>query len=81
MDSMETLKRGNARGPAVVLPGRSSKSLLILHVAGLVEDVEMPPPARRKRYPALTDGEVGVLRAWIDQMPPSSPAGTRVRRF
>ena len=69
MDSLESLMRGNKQGPPVVLPGSSSKSLLILHVANQVEDVEMPPPARRKSYPALTEAEIGVLRAWIDQIP------------
>jgi hypothetical protein len=40
---------------------------LIHHVAGLIEDVEMPPLERRNEYEPLTPEQIGLLRAWIDQ--------------
>jgi hypothetical protein len=40
---------------------------LIDYVSGNVPDSEMPPKARRKRFPALRRDEVALLRAWIDQ--------------
>jgi hypothetical protein len=40
---------------------------LIDYVSGSVPDSEMPPKARRKRFPALSADEVALLRAWIDQ--------------
>src|SRR5262245_57379102 len=47
----------------VIRPGRSAGSVLIDRVAGLGEDGQMPPGKAKK----LTDDEVGILRAWIDQ--------------
>jgi mono/diheme cytochrome c family protein len=47
-----------------ILVGNSAKSPLIHYVAGLVEDMEMPPPGRGR---TLTKEEISVLRAWIDQ--------------
>ena len=37
---------------------------MIHYVAGLVEDMQMPPPGKGDR---LTAQQVGILRAWIDQ--------------
>ena len=47
---------------SVILPGRSSQSALVLHVAALDETRVMPPEGER-----LTAEQVGLLRAWIDQ--------------
>ena len=47
-----------------IVPGRSDQSKLILYVAGLDKDIQMPPPDRGQ---PLTPAQVGVLRAWIDQ--------------
>lgn len=52
---------GGDHGPALT-PGKSEDSLLIRYVAGLDEDQVMPPEGDR-----LTDEQVGLLRAWIDQ--------------
>jgi hypothetical protein len=67
MESRENLIKGGISGPPVVVPGNSAASLLIHHVSGQVEDVEMPPKTYRHDYPVLTDEEIGKLRAWIDQ--------------
>jgi len=59
----ESLKGGDENTNDVV-PGRSDQSKLILYVAGLDKEIQMPPPDRGQ---PLTAGQVGVLRAWIDQ--------------
>lgn len=48
-------------GKAIVA-GKSAESLLIQYVAGLDPDSVMPPKGK-----TLTDDEIGLLRAWIDQ--------------
>ena len=35
--------------------------------ADQVEDMEMPPPGKRDKYPALTDAQVATLKTWIDE--------------
>ncbi len=67
LDSRESLIAGGFSGPSVVVPGNSAESLLVHHVAGLIEDVEMPPLARRDEYEPLSTEQIGLLRAWIDQ--------------
>jgi hypothetical protein len=47
-----------------ILMGNSAQSPLIHYVARVVEDLEMPPEGKGE---PLTDEEVGILRAWIDQ--------------
>jgi mono/diheme cytochrome c family protein len=59
-DRAAALKGGN-NGP-VVIPGKSADSKLIRMVAGLEDKKIMPPSG-----PRLTDPEIAVLRAWIDQ--------------
>src|ERR1043166_1281867 len=63
LDNREAALKGGENGVDIV-PGNSAKSPLILYVAGLVEDMEMPP--RGKGQP-LTTNQIGLLRAWIDQ--------------
>ena len=55
------LKGGDTHGVAII-PGQSAQSPLIHYVAGLVEDMLMPPKGER-----LTAAQIGLLRAWIDQ--------------
>ncbi|HXT39353.1 MAG TPA: DUF1549 domain-containing protein, partial [Candidatus Angelobacter sp.] len=50
--------------PAIV-PGKSAESHLIELVAGLDPDSVMPQKGKR-----LTSGQIGLLRAWIDQGAP-----------
>ena len=63
LTSRQAALRGGEHGVDVV-PGQSAKSPLIHYVAGLVEDMQMPPEGRGT---PLTPHEIGLLRAWIDQ--------------
>jgi hypothetical protein len=61
LETREALLRGGEGGPAAVA-GRSADSLLIEVVASTDPNRRMP----QKGEP-LTAGEIGLLRAWIDQ--------------
>ncbi len=61
IESRETLLKGGDNGPAVVL-GRSDESELVALVAGLDPENVMPQKGSR-----LTEQQIGILRAWIDQ--------------
>jgi ankyrin repeat protein/mono/diheme cytochrome c family protein len=65
-DRASLLKGGN-RGQPVVVPGQPEAGELLRVVQDQVEDLEMPPPARRGKYPALTKDEVAKLNVWIAQ--------------
>jgi ankyrin repeat protein len=67
VDCRDAILKGGASGEAAVVPGYSEKSPLIDYVSGKVPDLEMPPKARRKTFPALGTDDVALLRAWIDQ--------------
>ncbi|MFV1965196.1 MAG: PSD1 and planctomycete cytochrome C domain-containing protein [Pirellulaceae bacterium] len=54
---------GGDSGKAV-LPGKSAESLLVLRIAGVGDDDRMPP---EDEGTPLTDREVAIVRAWIDQ--------------
>jgi hypothetical protein len=60
-DVKEMALRGGEHG-AVIVPGKSAESPMIHLVAGLKEDLIMPAEGER-----LTAGQVGLIRAWIDQ--------------
>jgi hypothetical protein len=68
LDNRESALKGGDGGVAIVA-GDSAKSPLIQYVARLVPDMEMPPEGKGE---PLTAGEVGLLRAWIDQGVPWS---------
>ena len=57
----DAVRGGDNFAPAIV-SGRSADSPLIRIVAGVEEDLVMPPEGAR-----LTNEQVGILRAWIDQ--------------
>ncbi len=61
LDSHERLLHG-ADGEPVVLEGNSAESLLVELIASDDEDFRMPP-----KGDGLTDEQVGLIRAWIDQ--------------
>jgi hypothetical protein len=63
IDDRDALLKGGEVGVAVI-PGQSAKSPLIHYVAGLAEDMEMPPKGKGD---PLTPGQISLLRAWIDQ--------------
>jgi len=64
LDNRESALKGGENNTNNIVPGKSAESLLIYYVAGLVEDMEMPPPGKGER---LTAQQIGFLRAWIDQ--------------
>jgi len=64
VDQKSSLLRGGESGEPSILPGKSGESYLIKVVAGLDADLLMPPKGKGKR---LSPGQVGLLRAWIDQ--------------
>lgn len=54
-------------GPAIV-PGRSEQSVLVFLVCGLIDEMLMPPPSDKPgQSEKLTNEQIGILRAWIDQ--------------
>src|SRR6202167_2300072 len=62
LDTREDALRGGKRGPALVL-GKPEESLLYRKIAGL-DQPQMPFGGR------LSDSEIAVFRAWIDQGAP-----------
>lgn len=63
LDRKTLMLRGGDSGEPGAILGNSGKSHLIQLVAGLEKDLRMPPDEED----ALTKGQIGVLRAWIDQ--------------
>jgi mono/diheme cytochrome c family protein len=58
-DGASALKGGNSG--AVIQPGKSAESALVLRIAGAPNMMAMPPGKK------LSPEQVGVIRAWIDQ--------------
>jgi ankyrin repeat protein len=67
VDSRTGLVQGGNSGEAALVPGQSDRSPLIEYVSGPGAILEMPPPAKRDRFPALTQEELQRLRTWVDQ--------------
>jgi hypothetical protein len=67
VDGRDAILSGGESGTAAIVPGHSEQSLLVDYVSGRVPDSEMPPKARRDRFPGLARDELALLRAWIDQ--------------
>jgi hypothetical protein len=63
LDTAEFIRRGGDSGPAVE-PGKSAESLLIDRVTASDASDRMPPESEGV---PLSNGEVAVLSAWIDQ--------------
>ncbi len=68
MDTKEgAFKTTENNGPAIK-PGDSKGSSVVLMVAGLIDEMLMPPPGGKPgENDPLTPGQIGILRAWIDQ--------------
>ena len=49
---------------AAIHSGDSARSPMVHYIAGLVEDMEMPPEGKA---PALSRDEIAMVRGWIDQ--------------
>src|SRR4051812_9790590 len=67
IETRDGILKGGDSKDAAVIPGQSGSSPLGHMVKDLVPEMEMPPVGKRKKFAALTDAEVGVVRAWIDQ--------------
>jgi mono/diheme cytochrome c family protein len=65
--SRESMMKGGQSGEAALTPGNSATSKLIRMVTDQIEDLEMPPLAKRNKYPALSKEEVALLKGWIDE--------------
>ncbi len=61
IETREVFFKGGDTGPAAVI-GKSAESLIVEAVSGLDPDTAMP-----KKGTKWTPGQVGLLRAWIDQ--------------
>ena len=62
LDVRDVVFEGGDFGEPAIVKGNSAQSPLIRYVAGVDEDTVMPPEG-----PRLSDEQVGLLRAWIDQ--------------
>jgi uncharacterized membrane protein len=62
MDTYELLVKGGKEGPGLV-PGKSAESNIIVRIDLPMDDEEHMPPEGK---PDLTDGEVAILKWWID---------------
>ena len=67
LDSLEGVLNGGEDGK-VIKPGDSAKSMLVQSIAHVGdEDDFMPPPKNKLGVKKLTDEQIGLVRAWIDQ--------------
>jgi hypothetical protein len=67
LDTLADVLKGGEDGPALV-PGDSVKSVMVANVAHLGDpDDYMPPPKNRDHLEPLTNEQIGLIRAWIDQ--------------
>jgi hypothetical protein len=64
LDNREAALKGGDENTNDIVPGDSTKSLLINYVARQVPDMEMPPVGKGE---PLTPQQIALLRAWIDQ--------------
>ena len=61
VDRRSSLMRGGDSGEAAVQPGASERSRLVRAIAGLDDDLKMPPEGEK-----LSATEIGLVRKWID---------------
>jgi mono/diheme cytochrome c family protein len=67
VDSLEAVLKGGEDGK-VIKSGDSANSMLVQNIAHIGdEDMFMPPPDNKDKIPKLTDEQIGLIRAWIDQ--------------
>lgn len=67
LDSLGGVLRGSEDGK-VIEPGRSARSVLVQNIAHAGDpDDFMPPPKNRAGIKDLSQKEVALIRAWIDQ--------------
>src|SRR5687767_8084102 len=61
LDTREAAIKGGSSEEAAIVEGNSAKSPLLHYIAGLIEDLEMPPTDNRDKYPALTPEQIGLV--------------------
>ena len=67
LDTLEDALKGGENGKDIV-PGKSEESPLVAMIAHVGDEDEfMPPPKNKAGLKKLTDEEIGLVRAWIDQ--------------
>ena len=64
LDSLAAALKGSADG-VVIVPGQSGQSKLVYIVAPAGKKQPVMPPASKGK--PFTTGQIGLLRAWIDQ--------------
>jgi hypothetical protein len=65
LDSLAGVLKGSENGPVIVV-GDSAKSDLVLSVAHIGDPMSFMPKGRPP-VKKLTDDQIGLIRAWIDQ--------------
>ncbi len=63
----DSLLKGGESGSAAIVPGHSESSAMIDYVSDRLPESEMPPKSVRRKFQKLSDEEIAMLRAWIDQ--------------
>lgn len=67
LDTLDYTMKGSV-DHKVVEPGNSAKSILVLNIAFIGdEDTWMPPPENTNNIARLSNEQIGLIRAWIDQ--------------
>ena len=67
LDTLEGALKGGEDGK-VIKPGKSAESMLVHNIAHVGDpDDYMPPPNNKAKIAPLTNEEIGLIRAWIDQ--------------
>jgi Planctomycete cytochrome C len=79
LTTLAGMLKGGESGNGAIVVGSSVRSPLLRMVADLVEDLEMPPLKKRKRYPKLSEANIATLRDWIDGGA-EWPDGVRLKR-
>ncbi len=74
LDSMVSSLSGGESGEPAVVPGNSEMSYLVELVTSEDESLRMPPDGE-----SLSEAEIGVLRAWIDDRDAWRSAGETLR--
>ena len=67
LTTRELALKGGQSGEPAIIPGDAKRSALLRFVQDQVEDLEMPPVAKRGKFPALTKDEIAKLSGWIAQ--------------
>lgn len=68
LDSLEGALKGSKDGK-VITPGDSANSYVVKAIAHVSDDHDdwMPPLRNKAGIKPLTDDQIGLIRAWIDQ--------------